>query len=394
VTRTVTRNAGNTHVDQVVLKVAQRCNLNCTYCYVYNRGDDSWRTRPAYVSDAVAHQLGLRIREHCDFYGDSTFTVELHGGEPLLLPVPRMQRVLDLVRAASASVRVRFILQTNGTLLSPSWLELFARNRISFGISLDGPPEIADRRRIRRNDGGGSTERVLSVVSELRSRGPLFDDLFGGCLCVVDPTCDGASLVEWFVANGFDAFDFLLPDGNRANLPQEWTGVEPYRRFLLEAFEKWYGMGARAPKIRLFEQMMLGLMGEKSPLDALGGDLRGLCVVESDGSIGVSDVTRMCGGDFSHDIRNIFDHRLDSHVDAYRIAEVQQVCGQCQACPYLTSCGGGYLPHRFDGVGFANPSLYCEALFALSARMERALQDDLPPAAWTGLSPADARAVS
>jgi uncharacterized protein len=305
-----------------------------------------------------------------------------------------MQRLLDVVRGASAPVRVRFILQTNATLLNRKWLELFGRNHISFGISLDGPPEIADRRRIKRNGGGGSTERVLSVVQQLRAGGPLFDELFGGCLCVIDPTCDGAELVEWFVEQGFDVFDLLLPDGNRANPPQEWTGVEPYRRFLLEAFEQWYGMGIRAPSIRMFEQMMLGLMGRKSPLDSLGGDLRELCVVESDGSIGVNDVTRICGGDFSEDILSIFTDPLDRHVDAYRISQIQRVCSECQECPYLSSCGGGYLPHRFDGIGFANPSLYCDALFALSARMERALREDLPSAAWTDVPASEAAGVA
>jgi uncharacterized protein len=378
-------NPTDEHVGQVVLKVAQRCNLNCTYCYVYNRGDESWRTRPAHISDEVAQKLGARIREHCQFYGDECFTVELHGGEPLLLGRKRMQRVIDLVRAESAPVRVIFTLQTNATLLDPKWLELFARNRITFGISLDGPPEIADRRRVKRN-GGGSTERVLFVVKELREHGPLFDQLFGGCLCVIDPSSNGADLVEWFVDQGFHAFDFLLPDANRANPPQEGTSVEPYRRFLLEAFERWYNMGARAPKIRTFEQMMLGLMGKKTPLDSFGGDLRGLCVVESDGSIGVNDVMRICGGDFSHDKLNIFEHRLDEHVDAYRIAQIQKVCAECRECPYLDSCGGGYLPHRFDGIGFANPSYFCDALFALSERMQHALQADLPPAAWTEVS--------
>lgn len=377
-----TPDRGDPHVEQVVLKVAQRCNLNCTYCYVYNRGDDSWRTRPAFVSDRVARQLGVRIREHCELHGDTSFTVEVHGGEPLLLVPHRMQRVLDLIREESAPVHVHFTLQTNGVLLNPEWLELFARNRITFGVSLDGPPAIADRRRVKRTDGGGSTEQVLANLRRLRADGPLFDALFGGCLCVVDPAADGGQLVEWFVEQSINAFDFLLPDGNRANLPQEWTGVAPYRRFLLEAFETWYGMGGRAPRIRMFEQLMLGLMGVESHLDSLGGDLRRLCIVESDGSIGVNDVARICGGDFSKDVLDIFTSPLDAHVDSYRIAEVQGVCAQCSECPYLHSCGGGYLPHRFDGVGFANPSLYCDALYALSERMERALREDLPPAAW------------
>jgi uncharacterized protein len=164
------------------------------------------------------------------------------------------------------------------------------------------------------------------------------------------------------------------------NPPQGWTGPEPYRRFLLSAFERWYSLGAKAPRIRKFELMMGGLMGGKVFLDALGGDLRLLCVLESDGTIGVSDVTRICGGEYANDVLNIFDHALDEHVRRYRIDEVQQVCGTCRACPHLASCGGGYLPHRFDGVHFANPSIYCDALYALSERMVQALRADLPPA--------------
>jgi uncharacterized protein len=128
--------------------------------------------------------------------------------------------------------------------------------------------------------------------------------------------------------------------------------------------------------------MMMGLMGSEIPLDALGGDLRRLCVVESDGSIGVNDVTRICGGVFSRDILNIFDHPLDEHVSRYGIADIQRPCAQCQSCPHFASCGGGYLPHRFDGTTFDNTSLYCEALYALSDRMMQALRADLPQSAW------------
>ena len=217
----------------------------------------------------------------------------------------------------------------------------------------------------------------------MRARGDgLFDALFGGCLCVVDPNADGAALVRWFADQGIGAVDFLLPDGNRVNPPQGWRGVGSTRRFLLEAFEQWYGMGTRAPRIRKFEVMLSGLMGSKGRLDSLGGDLRLACVVESDGSIGVNDVARICGGEYSQDTLNIFDHPLELHASRYRIAEVQTLCTQCAQCPYLAACGGGYLPHRFDGIGFDNPSLYCGALYGLSERMMQALREDLPAAAW------------
>jgi uncharacterized protein len=370
------------HVTQVILKVAQRCNLNCTYCYVYNRGDDSWRDRPAFISERVARQLGRRIREHCERFGDELFTVELHGGEPLLLGRRRMQRLVDMLREAAAPVRLRFIMQTNGTLLDGEWFRLLERNGISFGVSLDGPAETADRYRVmRRRRGGGSTQTVLDNLATLREQEPGFDDLFGGCLAVIHPEHDGAELVRWFVDQDILAFDILLPDGNRVNPPDGWTGPEPYRRFLLEAFDEWYAM-ENPPRMRLFEEMLMGLLGRETPLDALGGDLRRLCVIESDGSIGVSDVARICGGDLSRDTLDIFRDRLEDHVEGYSIDLRQKVCATCDGCPHLASCGGGYLPHRFDGRGFDNPSIYCEALYALSDRMVEVLRRDVPDQFW------------
>lgn len=380
------------HINQVVLKVAQRCNLNCSYCYMYNRGDDSWRTRPSYISQKVAEQLAVRIKEQCQRHGDPSFTVEIHGGEPLLLGRARMQRLLDIVRAGADPVNIVFTLQTNGTLLDHDWLELFASNRISFGLSLDGPPEIADRHRVRRN-GAGSTQHILDVVGDLRATSGLFDKLCGGCLCVIDPSSDGSEMVDWFVGQGFRSFDFLLPDGNAANLPAGWSGTAPYRRFLIEAFDRWYSMSAPVPRIRLFELMMLGLMGKLPELDALGGDLKGLCVVESDGSIGVHDVLRMCGDPFAHDVLNVFDDPLERHAETYGIDKLQTLSEQCRSCPYLVSCGGGYLPHRYDGSSFANPSLYCDALFGLAQHMEEMLHRDLPAAAWTNDRAVSASAV-
>ena len=36
-----------------VLKIAERCNLNCSYCYMYNKGDLSYLRRPKFMSSEV-----------------------------------------------------------------------------------------------------------------------------------------------------------------------------------------------------------------------------------------------------------------------------------------------------------------------------------------------------
>ena len=371
-------NACHEPLDWIVLKIAQRCNLNCTYCYVYNRGDDSWRGRPPIISVDVIEAVGRRVAEQCAKYSLDRFVIELHGGEPLLVGKKHMQQIIDKLRNACNGIDLRIIIQTNGTLLDEEWLDLFERNDVGFGISLDGPPEFADRNRIFLS-GKGSTLYILDRIASLRRAGDRFDRLLGGVLCVVDPAMNGADVVRWFVKNGFDWFEFLLPDVNYVNQPQDWRGVEAVRRFLLEAFDEWYAMGKNAPTIRLFETMLLGFMGVKPQLDALGGDLRKLCVIESDGSIGISDVMRFCQGEYAEDRLNVFTDSLDRRTGEYRIEEIQRPCPKCQTCPHLKSCGGGYLPHRFDGVSFANPSIYCDALFALAERMADAIRADVPP---------------
>ena len=39
-------------LDTVLLKVASRCNLDCSYCYVYHMGDEAWRDQPDRCSAA------------------------------------------------------------------------------------------------------------------------------------------------------------------------------------------------------------------------------------------------------------------------------------------------------------------------------------------------------
>lgn len=368
-------------LDWIVFKVAQRCNLNCSYCYVYNRGDGSWRFRQPFVSENVIQALGSRIREHCTSHSLDHFVVELHGGEPLLLGKRRLDRLVTVLREECANIPLRFVMQTNGLLLDEDWLELFDRHSITFGLSLDGPPELADRFRVDHR-GSGSTRELLRIVRTLRQAGPLFDRLNSGVLCVIDSDSDGAQIVRWFVAEGFNNFDFLLPLGNYANYPPSWGGAGPYLRFFLSAFEEWYNMGREAPRIRTFELMMRGLMGSRPQLDALGGDLKGLCVVESDGSIGVSDNMRICGPAFATDSLNVFDHPFDLHALHYRLDELQAPCATCHTCKFFVSCRGGYLPHRFDGVSFDNPSMYCSALYGLSQRMYERLREAIPSDLW------------
>src|SRR5579871_5479542 len=106
---------GAPHCELVVVKVAERCNLNCSYCYMFNGGDVSYRRRPALMSVATADSLVTRVAAHCRRHDLSRFAFVLHGGEPLLARPPFYRHLVDAARRTlPAGVAITFALQTNG----------------------------------------------------------------------------------------------------------------------------------------------------------------------------------------------------------------------------------------------------------------------------------------
>ena len=43
--------------DALVLKVASRCNLNCSYCFMYNLGDTTYKKQPKFMSDTTVDNI-------------------------------------------------------------------------------------------------------------------------------------------------------------------------------------------------------------------------------------------------------------------------------------------------------------------------------------------------
>jgi len=51
----------------------------------------------------------------------------------------------------------------------------------------------------------------------------------------------------------------------------------------------------------------------------------------------------------------------------------------CQSCAIVDICGGGSLPHRYDGNGFKNPTVYCNEMTRLITHISNRLQEHLLP---------------
>ena len=379
------RGGGRVPIDTYVLKVASRCNLNCTYCYVYNKGDESYKAQPFRMSTATVSALLSRVASYSLQERLHEVTFVFHGGEPLLAgPEFFRQFVTEAMATFSSQVKLLFLLETNGTLLSVEWLDLFRELGIAFGISFDGPANINDRNRINHAGAGSYAQvrRALDMVVGDRR----LDSLFGGVLTVVELDAEPLDIYRHLRQVGVRRCDFLLPDGTYDNCPPGLSldgSQTPYADWLIKIFDEWFSNEDTALSIRIFESIIKLLFDPRAGNESLGGGQNGLLVIETDGGIEPVDALKVCGPAFTkiglnvawNEIRDVYSNDL---VQRYQQGATR-VCNTCRTCPVVAVCGGGYLPHRYSlRNGFDNPSVYCRDLMKLITHVRNRVLATIP----------------
>ncbi|QYX75924.1 FxsB family radical SAM/SPASM domain protein [Streptomyces akebiae] len=387
---------------QFILKVHSRCNLDCDYCYVYHSADTSWQAKPRVMDVAVAEQVVRRVAEHAVAHRLPDVRVVLHGGEPLLLGAGQLGELLGVLGRglAEAGVPVRFSLQTNGVLLTPDILDVLRRHRVGVSVSLDGTRAGHDRHR-RFPKGGGSHGQVMSGLARLVA--PEYRHLYAGLLCTVDLANDPVETYEALLASRPPRIDLLLPHGTwetpppglafrRRRIPTAppvatrgataRTGRTPYADWLRGVFDRWYDAPGRETGIRLFEELMAGVLGGAMRTESVGLAPATLAVVETDGSIEQSDSLKVAYEGAPETGLDVFRHSFDDVLDEPLVRQRQSgavgLGPTCGRCPLVAVCGGGLFAHRYaPGSGFRNPSVYCADLAALIQHIRSRVRADL-----------------
>lgn len=370
-----------------IIKVASRCNLDCTYCYEYRHADQTWRLQPRQITSEVAYQAARRIAEHVERHQILSIHLSLHGGEPLLLGKQVFTNLLDIFEAEiSPCCSLTKSVQTNGTFLDKEWLDLFVEREVLVNVSLDGPPEVNDSHRVDHRGRGSymQTARGLSLLTE-RAR-----EIFAGIYAVIDVGADPVETVDHLMQWEPSAIDLLIPDAHWSMppvRPSRASGVD-YGEWMAAVFDAWFIERRWGPVlIYTFDELLKLLLGGSGRLDTFGLVPFGLIAVAADGSLHALDTLKITFEGASSLNANVFTHALDDVADHVLIRTFQDrwssLCSTCRACPWVQVCGGGYYPHRYlKGEGFVRPSVYCEDIQYLLSHMSRRVQSD--PAFKTG----------
>ena len=124
-------------INTIVLKVASPCNLLCTYCYEYQ--DDDWKKMPKFISEKTVESLINQINAYCKKNNLKSFSINCHGGEPMLLGSKGLKKIFNAMKKhIDASIDLRIGMQTNAVLASKEISEILKDYKVSIGISLDG----------------------------------------------------------------------------------------------------------------------------------------------------------------------------------------------------------------------------------------------------------------
>ncbi|MEU9375270.1 FxsB family cyclophane-forming radical SAM/SPASM peptide maturase [Streptomyces sp. NPDC048255] len=375
-------------IRQFVLKTRSRCNLACTYCYVYEMADQSWRAQPSTMTPATVARAAERIAEHAAAHRPARIDLVLHGGEPLLTAPAGLAAPVDAVRAAVARAaprtRVTATVQTNGTLLTRGRLAALRAAGIRIGVSLDGGLPAHNARRVDRagRPGFGAAARGLRLLA----RHP---DSYAGVLCVVDLGQDPVETYESLLAFAPPSLGLLLPLANWSSPPpgHHPGRPAPYADWLVAVFERWWHDGARRTRIRIFEEIIALLLGLPAATETLGLAPATTAVIETDGSIEQADSLKSAYEGAAATGMTLDTHSFDQLLDHPGLAARQlgreALAGCCRACELVEVCGGGHYPHRYRaGEGFRQPSVYCADLTALIRHIAAAVQHAaVPPAA-------------
>jgi uncharacterized protein len=348
--------------QQFILKVHSRCNLSCSYCYVYEMADQGWRGLPKRMSRSTADATVERIAEHAEQHGLADVEVILHGGEPLLAGIAWVTELVESLRI-HVPTQVNVSLQTNGTVLDRPMLRALKRLAIRVGVSLDGDAEATGRHR-RYANGRNSFNDVAAGLCLLDS--PEFRDIYSGVLCAIDVHNDPVATYEALLNFNPPALDLLLPHAHWSCRP---PGVG-YGNWLISVFERWYCAPKQETRIRMFAELIQLVFGQPGAVEGLGLLPSTLIVVETDGSIkqldSLSSTYPGAADTGLHVSTDAFDAALDHPTTVARQIGADALSPQCQVCSVMEICGGGLYPHRYRaGEGFRNPSVYCDDLMSL-----------------------------
>lgn len=369
-------------LTNIVVKVTSTCNLNCSYCYVFNKGDLSYKNAPKFMSDDIVIALIERIKKHCDNYKTERILIIFHGGEPLLAGKKFYANFVNQVKTIINNniTKIEFAMQSNGVLLDEDWCNFLNELNINIGVSIDGT-QNANKERVFRNNGKNAYYSIINGINQIK----LNSRHDANVLSVINVNESPIDIYNHYKSIGISTASFLYLDLNY-KLLTEFSSIPQIGNWLIELFDYWYNDKSKDRlTIKPFDIIIHKLLGgEDISNEMFGRGTNGVLTIKTDGAIEPVDSLKICGNGFTKTNLNVLSHNLDEALSNdlvkryYYAHNDDYLSKKCLNCKILDICGGGQLAHRFSlKNGFDNPSIYCNEIIKIVVHIQNIIFDKL-----------------
>jgi uncharacterized protein len=360
---------------QLVLTVTEDCNLRCRYCvysgnYLYHRPHSRRAMTEETALKSVDWFAGM-VQPQITVNPRKKFGLSFYGGEPLL-NFDVVDRVLGYVRERYPGLFYP-VLTTNGTLLTPGIVRTLVANDVGIAVSLDGPQQEHDRRRIDPA-GRGSFQRIMRNLDWFRHEYPEYCRTKVYSSCVFDWCTDLDSVERFFAGNeGEVPYPIFVTQAGSSNTRYYESFADADRRRCQGAIEslrqRFKTASISGQPISAYLSSSVGMAAMRILIRPRLQDQRppflpctGTCVPGAKVAVGVDGVLEMCERtNGTYPIGDLARGGIDHGCVSRLIREYQEkVIARCRDCPVTRLCDLCFSNVEGNG-GVGNPSHACSA---------------------------------
>lgn len=154
------------NLNQVIFEVTQDCDLKCKYCIYGDAYHNQRRPAPRDMELQTAKKGIDKVYQIIKNREKREFSVGFFGGEPLLR-FDLIKRSIAYAKKVFSEWNLNLFITTNMTILNPEIIKFLFDQKINLNVSLDGPKDIHDAKRVF-SDGSGSFDLVIKNLKEIK----------------------------------------------------------------------------------------------------------------------------------------------------------------------------------------------------------------------------------
>ncbi len=349
----------------VVIQSTPFCNLDCSYCYLPDRGQ--------------RHKLDIGIIDSIfkvvftSPFLTEDFTILWHAGEPMSLPVSYYLSAFEAINIADSkyndkSFRFNYSFQTNALFLNDVWCDFLRQHPVHVGVSIDGPEFIHNAHRKTRTGLGSFAGTMHGIYLLQKNEIP-----FSAIAVITNESLNYPDeIFYFFLSNGITNIGFNMEEvegSNQKSSSLQGADIEArYRTFMQRIWDLTVQHNG-AVRVREFEAIC-GLIYTENRLDSTDMN-KPFAIVNFDSNgnfstfypelLGVSTVPY---GDL------VFGNVLEDTLESICLTEKFQSVYRdmkagvqlCQAeCPYFGICGGGAGSNKYweNGTLASSETMAC-----------------------------------